>query len=175
MIHFLVQGETTPRKKQIQTIDSKSIYVLGTCLLVYFPLIFLGYGSDNDTYGVLDAGRRTWDSHALSMSRNPGYWVYELVVYFLNKLGGAVATNLASLVFAMMVLHRFVHLANYQGVPYAGLLTLCIGFNPWFILAATFTMDYTFVLFLLVLSAEFAIKRQFILFGISGGIAVTGN
>ena len=45
--------------------------------LLLLPFCFFGYGPDNDTYGVLDAGRAVWVRHVLRFSRTPGYWVFE--------------------------------------------------------------------------------------------------
>src|ERR1700761_8943940 len=79
--------------------------------LLLLPFCFFGYGPDNDTYGVLDAGRAVWVRHVLRFSRTPGYWVFETLVFFLNRAGGFIATNIVSLGFALATAWRFFRLA----------------------------------------------------------------
>jgi hypothetical protein len=140
-------------------------------LIVSTPLIFLGYGSDNDTFGVLSAGISTWENLTPQMSRHPGYWLYEAMVYLLSKLGGYVLVNGATLVAAVLVLYRFYSLAVRENVSNAALLTLCLGLNPWFLIAATSTTDYMWALLFIVLSIELAIKEKHLLAGVFSGVA----
>ena len=141
-------------------------------LLASIPLIFLGYGSDNDSYGVLSAGVSTWDNLTPQMSRHPGYWLYELIVYGLSKLGGYILVNGATLVASVFVLYRFYSLAVRENVSNPTLLTLCLGLNPWFLIAATSTMDYIWALLFIVLSIELATKDKYLMAGVFSGVAV---
>ena len=141
-------------------------------LIPSIPLIFLGYGSDNDTYGVLSAGVSTWDNLIPQMSRHPGYWLYEVIVYGLSKLGGYILVNGATLVVSVLVLYRFYRLAICENVSNPTLLTLCLGFNPWFLIAATSTMDYMWALLFIVLSIELATKDKYFIAGVFSGVAV---
>jgi hypothetical protein len=140
-------------------------------LIVSLPLIFLGYGSDNDTYGVLSAGISTWENSIPQMSRHPGYWLYEAMVFRFSKLGGYILTNGATLAASVFVLYRFHSLAVRENISHAVLLTLCLGLNPWFLIAATSTMDYIWALLFIVLSIELAIKDKYIIAGTFAGIA----
>ena len=147
-------------------------YTLIIFFILAFPLIFLGYGSDNDSYGVLDAGSATWNFMNPTMSRNPGYWLYEFAIHFIDMVGGFVATNFLSLFFGVLVLHRFLCIAISQKIPNASILALCLGLNPWFLIAATSTMDYMVALFFIVISSELVLKHKFILMGIASGLAI---
>ncbi|NMB59299.1 MAG: hypothetical protein GYA12_09030, partial [Chloroflexi bacterium] len=69
--------------------------LLAAAVLLYFPFVFMGYGSDVDTYGVLQAGRhfaQTWD---YVPSRGPGFFVFETLMFILDQIGGSFLTNLA--------------------------------------------------------------------------------
>ena len=140
-------------------------------LVVSFPLIFFGYGSDNDTYAVLSAGKSTWENLLPQMSRNPGYWLYEAMVFWINRLGGYILVNGVTLAVSVFVLYRFYSLSVCQNVSNPILLTLCLAFNPWFLIAATSTMDYIWALLFIVISIECASKDKYLIAGILSGIA----
>jgi len=123
-------------------------------LLCIFPLCFLGYGSDNDTYAVVVVGVRTWHEHFPITSRNPGYWVYEAIIYVLSTLGGSLLCNLASFLMATLVAWRFWALGLRLRVPYLALLTACLVVTPGFIIAGSSTDDYLWSLLCMILGAE---------------------
>src|ERR1700674_3133923 len=74
-------------------------------LLPAMPLAFLGYGSDNDSYGELEAGVLTWTQGIPSMSRNPGYWLHEGVTFILNQLGGSLLVNIGTIIISLLTLY----------------------------------------------------------------------
>jgi hypothetical protein len=125
------------------------------CLaLLLLPLCFLGFGSDNDTYTVLDAGRATWLAHIPQTSRNPGYWAFEALVFVLARAGGFLATNLTSLAVASILLWRFIVMARKLAAQHPVLLAATLAATPVFAIAATSTDDYLWSLLGLVLCIE---------------------
>jgi len=155
----------------MKTTQEKFLKVTFIFLVFSTPLIFLGYGSDNDTYGVLSAGISTWEKSMPAMSRHPGYWLYEAIVYVLSKLGGYILVNGITLVISVLVLHRFYMLSMLENVKNPELLTLCLGLNPWFLIAATSAADYMWALLFIVISTEFVIKERHFLAGLFSGLA----
>jgi len=141
-------------------------------LLVLLPLCFLGYGSDNDTYGVLDCGISTWHNHIPRTSRNPGYWTYEALIYPLSTLGGSILCNLASYLMAILVAWRFWKLSLRLGARFPALLTACLIVTPGFIIAATSTDDYLWSLLLMVLGTEMIVADRLILAALLSGVAM---
>ncbi len=139
--------------------------------LALLPLCALGYGADNDTYTVLDAGRSTWQMHLPDTSRNPGYWVFEAIVYALARVGGFGATNLATLAVGMVVLWRVAVLARRMEIAHALLLMLTLAATPVFAIACTSTMDYVWALLGLVLFAECLVAGRFALAVLPGAFA----
>src|ERR1035437_2116192 len=101
-------------------------------VLLLLPLCFLGYGSDNDTYGVVASGYSTWHDHLLTTSRSPGYWTYEAIVYALSRVAGYLASNLAALAVGMLCAWRFVVIASRLEVRFPGLLVSCLVATPVF-------------------------------------------
>lgn len=137
-------------------------WLLLVLLLCILPLCFLGYGTDNDTYGVLEAGRSTWLRHFPATSRNPGYWTYEAIIYVLSTLGGSVLSNLGSFTVATLVVWRFWALAQRLRIPYSALLAASLIVSPGFLIAATSTDDYFWSLLFMVLGAEMLLADRFV-------------
>lgn len=141
----------------------RSLFWLPVVLLILLlPLCFLGYGSDNDTYGVLDCGISTWHLHIPRTSRNPGYWTYEAIIYPLSTLGGSLLCNLASLLMGALVAWRFWKLSLRLGARFPALLTACLIVTPGFIIAATSTDDYLWSLLFMILGAEMIVADRLI-------------
>jgi len=75
--------------RSMQQQDSmKYWWVVLVAVLCMVPLLFLGYGSDNDTYGVLQSGYSTWHLHVLSTSRDPGYGPMRRSLIFSRRSEG---------------------------------------------------------------------------------------
>jgi MFS family permease len=146
--------------------------VIAIYLLVTIPLVFLGYGSDNDTYGVLDAGLRTWEQNKPSMSRHPGYWLYEALVYVINGLGGSLATNISTLLVSLFILRGFYSILEKRSVTNRALITLCLALNPYFLIAATSTMDHIWALALIAVVMQIINRQRMIAVGLVAGLAI---
>ncbi len=127
---------------------------LGVFVLLMLPFCLLGYGPDNDTYGVLDCGRAVWLHHVLQTSRPPGYWTYEALIFALDRAGRFVATNIASLAVSAVVLWRFYVIASRLGVRFRILVTACLAVVPVYVVASTTTIDYIWSMLGLLLMAE---------------------
>jgi len=139
------------------------MWFLAAAVLLLLPLCFLGYGSDNDTFGVIEAGRTTWHLHHPITSRNPGYWTFEAIVFVLARAGGHLATNLASLAVAAIALWRFLVIATRLGARFPRLAAACLIATPVFAIACTSTMDYVWSLLGVVLFAECLIADNLLL------------
>ena len=143
-----------PSPSRPVALPREQVLFLAAFFLLLLPLCCLGYGSDNDTYGVLDAGRSVWQQHHLMTSRNPGYWTFEALTFALSQTGGYLLTNLASLAIATLILWRFLVLSARLGARYPLLLASCLAFTPVFVIASTATLDYLWSLLFIVLFVE---------------------
>jgi hypothetical protein len=140
--------------------NTSSRWLLAAFVLYLLPFCFLGYGSDNDTYGVVASGYSTWHLHVLATSRNPGYWTYEAIVYALTQAGGYIASNLATLAVAAVCIWRFLVIASRLAVRFPGLLAACLVATPVFAIACTSTDDYVWSLLGIVLLCELLIADR---------------
>jgi len=133
----------------------------GTVLVItLLPLLFFGPGNDLDVGNIFRSGRSITRHFHYRPSRAPGAPVHETIVGLLDRLGGPLLTNLASLVMAIVLAVALFALLRREGVRRAGLLAVpLVVLNPWFLIAATSTTDYLFALAFVVLAA-LAMRRD---------------
>jgi hypothetical protein len=141
-------------------------------LALYAPLLFFGYGSDNDTYLVLDSGRGLLRDHAYTPSRNPGYFLYELTTGVLSRLGGSVLCNAATLAMAVASLLCFLKICRRLDVPRPHLLGLLMVVHPVFWVNGTCTMEYVWALALLLAGTLLVIERSYGVAAVLLGLAI---
>jgi hypothetical protein len=144
-------------------------------LLPAIPLIFLGYGSDYDIYAVLDAGASTWRDWEPRMSRNPGYWLHEAFVYAVGGIGGSVLVNACTLAASLLLIQRFWAICGDLGIESRVPLTLCLAWNPWYLVASTSAIDTIWAALFIVLSVEAVARERAFVAGFWGGIAVASR
>ncbi len=118
--------------------------ILLLALCIYLPFIFLGYGSDYDSYNVVWAGENFAATLDYVPSRVPGFFIYEFIIFFLNLIGGSILTNLASVGMSLLILQHFMRFSKENQVPHYRLLTLILMVHPYYLVNSTCTMDYLF-------------------------------
>lgn len=133
--------DTNKFKTFFKDADHK-ILLLAFC--VYLPFIFLGYGSDYDSYNVIWAGENFVETLDYVPSRVPGFFVYEFITFFINRVGGSILTNLASMGMSLLILKYFMHFCKVNQVPHYRLLALIFMVHPYYLVNSTCTMDYLF-------------------------------
>ncbi len=116
--------------------------ILLLALLIYLPYIFLGYGSDFDSYNVLWAGRNYVETLDYVPSRVPGFVVYEALVLALDTIGGSLLTNLLSLGMSLLILWTFMRICREYCIPHYHLLAATLMLHPFYWVNSTCTMDY---------------------------------
>lgn len=149
-------------------------YLLPVALMLalYAPLIFLGYGSDNDTFLVLDTGRGLLERQTYQPSRNPGYILFETTVGVLSRVGGSVLCNAATLAAGVASLLLFLRVCRELDVPRRGLLGVLFVAHPVLWVNATCTMDYVWALALLLAGLLLVIRRAYLAAGVVLGLAI---
>lgn len=125
---------------------SPDTLVILIALVLYMPFLFLGYGSDNDTYKVLWTGSYFVRTLDYVPSRGPGFFVFETITFFLNALGGSLLTNISVMGMSLVTLYSFLRLCRQFDVPNSPLLGLILAVHPYYWVNSTCTMDYLFAL-----------------------------
>ena len=94
------------------------------------------------------------------MSRGPGAAVHELGIGALDRVGGSVLVNLASVAFAALALWSVHALVHRDRGRWPACRVLVLGANPWFWIAATSLGDFVWALGLLLAGAVAAQARS---------------
>jgi hypothetical protein len=114
------------------------------------PMAFLGPGTDLDVGAVIRSGRTIVRDTHYTPSRAPGAPVHELAVGVLERVGHTVGPNLGSLAAAVVLTGLLVVLLRWEGVRRVELSVAVVVANPWFLIAATSTVDFLWALALWV-------------------------
>jgi len=120
---------------------SENLILLAATIL-YAPFLFMGYGSDIDTYGVLEAGRHFFSTLDYIPSRGPGFFVFETITFFMDQIGGSLLTNLFVMGMALIALYGFMRLCREYDIPDYLWLAAALMIHPFFWGNAACTMDF---------------------------------
>lgn len=121
------------------------VLLLAALFALYAVLGLSGYGTDVDTYLTLAQGRAFLLGEGYVPSRPPGYPLPEIVISASAMLGGHVLSNLVSAVLGVAGLAAFHALARRAFGPRTALWAVAAaGLNPWWMIAASSSMDYAY-------------------------------
>ena len=141
-------------------------------LVVGVPMVLSGPGNDLDVGNVFAAGRSIVDLD-YTPSRAPGAPVHEAIVGVLDRIGGPLLTNLASVVAAVVLVVGLDQLLAREGLGTGRRWAIAIVVaNPWFLIAATSTIDYVLALALLIWSALLLRTGRLVWSGVLAGLAM---
>jgi hypothetical protein len=156
------QGSPTAIERQgtVGPFDRRWLWAGAVVLLALVPLTLLGPGTDLDAGVVIRSGRSIIDDQDYVASRPPGAPVHEAAVGLLHRVGGTVATNLGSLAMAGLCVSALVALLRRADVERPGLVVAVVVANPFFLIAATSTVDFPWALGLVLSAAVLARDRR---------------
>lgn len=146
--------------------------VLVLVLLLYLPFIFLGYGSDVDTFRVLDAGRNFLATADYVPSRRPGYLVFEMAVYALDQVGGSLLVNLGTLFWGLAAIDSFLRICRRHVLANSGLLAAILAVHPLFLYNATVSIDYIWAVSMLLIGFDLLERDRFEWAGLALGLSI---
>jgi hypothetical protein len=137
------------------------VVVLTSLFVTYLVVGLSGYGGDSDTYHLIRSGQTLLLRGEYSPSRAPGYFVAEVVIGAASLLGGFHLCNLISSLLGVLTLFVFWRLLTLRFSPDDSILmTIIVGLNPSFIIAASSSMDFVYSLSLGLLGVFlFATRR----------------
>lgn len=150
---------------------SKAAVALTVVVAAAVPLLLLGPGTDLDVGAVIESGRGILDGD-YTASRPPGAPVHEAAVGLLEALGGTATANLGSLAMAAVATVALVALLRREGVPGPWLAAAVLVANPWFLIAATSTVDFCWALAFALLAANLLRRDQAVAAGVLAALAI---
>ena len=145
---------------------------IALAVVVGVPMVVSGPGNDLDVGNVFRAGRSIMDLD-YEPSRAPGAPVHEAIVGLLDRIGGPLLTNLASMVAALALVIGLDLLLAREGLSSKRRWAIALVVaNPWFLIAATSTIDYVLALAFLVWSALMLRNGHLVWSGLLAGLAM---
>jgi hypothetical protein len=151
--------------------------LLGCVAGLYLPLIFAGSGANPDSLRELRSGLTLLLRHRYVMSRPPGYFPYEVLCGILYRLGGPIASNLASVLMSLALLDCFIRICERFEVPHRYLLAATMAIHPVYWAASTSSIDFIWALGCFFLGFRFLIDKRYLgaaaLLGLAVGIRLS--
>lgn len=142
-------------------------------LAVGLPLLVAGPGNDLDVANVFRSGRSIVLHADYTPSRAPGAPIHETAVGILDRILGPIGPNLVSLVAAAVLVIALDRLLEGEGSGTGRRWALAlIVTNPWFIVAATSTVDFVPALAFIALAALALRRGHPIWAGIAAGASI---
>ena len=145
--------------------------ILFTAALTRVPFLVTGYGADGDAWRVAAVAEKFWRTGQYEISRPPGYPLYEILCAPLVGSGGALLSNMATLLASLATLMVFFRLVS-RHTRYPVLLTAIFAFTPLFWVNSAGTVDYVWSLLFVLLALLAAKKQRSLLAGVCFGLAI---
>jgi hypothetical protein len=144
------------------------LIILAVALRV--PLLFGGYGTDNDAWRNIVTTERMHAAGHYVPSRAPGFPVFEGLLLLLAP-GGWVATNAAAIIAGLIALWVFYLLLKELQVRERLWTWIALAFGTPLLVNASQTMDYNFGLAAFLACYLFLLRRRYALAGAMMGLA----
>jgi hypothetical protein len=152
--------------------DRAHIALLAGVAIVYLPFIFMGPGSDADSFRVLNSGATLIWHHLYIPSRPPGCFPYEALTGILYAFGGTVATNLATVAMSIVLLASFLQVCEHFEVPHRLLLGVTMAIHPIYFASSTSTIDFIWALGCVFIGLNLLLKPRYLAAAVMLGLAV---
>lgn len=144
--------------------------------LIYFFCSLFGYGNNSDTYAMIRTWKLLTANHVYLPSRPPGYLVPEMVVGATSEIGGFYLANLVSVFLGVAALWVFYLLTRSMVAENRAVLgVLAVGLNPFWVIAASSSIDFVYGAFFFLLGLFLLLKKRFLISGLFFGLAVSSR
>lgn len=145
--------------------DGPGVWIVLALALTRLPLLFHGYGSDDDAWRNIVAALHIRESGRYIPSRIPGFPLYEGILAVLAP-GGPVLTNLASVTAGCAALALFAALLRDLRLSDRRWPWLALAFGPAVWVQSSQTMDYAFGFAFFLAAWRAALHRRWMLCGV---------
>ena len=151
--------------------NRKLWFLVIVVLLSRIPLLFIGYGIEEDSWGIARAVITTAETGVYETSRLPGHPVHELF-YLLAPFAGPVFYNGLTALFSCIAVLFFALALRELGFKDHILPAYTLAFIPVFYVSSTYTIDYVWTLAFTMISFYYLLRKHLVLSGIFLGLAV---
>lgn len=154
------------------TEQQKTLIIIGFASALYFPLVFLGYGSHCDSHLVINTAQTLIEAHKYVPSRTPGYFVHEASTALLFMLGGSLLTNLGTMAMSLLTIYFFIKTCGYHSIPHRHLLAILLIIHPLYWVNSTCTIDYVWALALILIGYTLWNRKNYVGAGVLLGLSI---
>jgi len=141
-------------------------------ILSRIPFIPLGYGADDDAWRVASAAKEMLRSWHYSISRFPGFPLFEIVNIPFVAYGKWYLSNSATTVVSAITLYIFFKIINVLDLQYKKEILILFAFFPLLWSNSANTMDYMWGLMFILLGFYLLLTDRIIPAAIALGISV---
>ncbi|MBI5020760.1 MAG: hypothetical protein HZB59_04935 [Ignavibacteriales bacterium] len=141
------------------------------------PFLLSGYGSDGDAWRIAYNASKIWETCTYSISRFPGFPLYELMITPFVALGGSIFSNTVTLIvfcFGVIIFDKILILLNIES---RRIILWTFAFIPLLWKSSTTTLDYiwglTFILFAYYLFLNHKYASSAVVIGLAAATRLT--
>ena len=140
-------------------------------LISRIPFLYAGYGSEEDSWGIVLAAQNVAETGNYEVSRLPGH-PFEEFIYFLNAHGNYFYYNFLSAIFSVAAVLFFALTLKKLRIKNYLIGTFAFAFTPVFYVCSTYTIDYVWSLAFILISFYVLLEKKLIFSGIFLGFAI---
>jgi len=141
-------------------------------VLSRIPFIPLGYGADDDAWRVARAAKEMLTTWHYSISRFPGFPLFEIVNIPFVAYGNWYLSNSATAVVSAITLYIFFKIINVLDIQYKKETSILFAFFPLLWSNSANTMDYIWGLMFILLCFYFLLTDRIIPAAVALGVSV---
>lgn len=139
--------------------------------LVRLPFIFLGYGAEEDAWGLPLTAQRIASTGVYEVSRLPGH-PFQEVLYASVSHHGFICMNLLTMVIGATGIFFFMRLLRFFKVQSPVWPAIALAFTPVVFINSTNVMDYIWAMSGIIISFHFLCQRKYMLAGLILGFTI---
>jgi hypothetical protein len=151
--------------------DRSFLFASVIIFLSRLPFITVGYGSEEDAWGLALTADRIAASHAYEVSRLPGH-PFQEIIYALIHNSGFLLMNMLTLLISTAGVYAFMCTLRLLKISAVIPVALALAFTPVIYINSYCVMDYTWALTGILASFYFLCRRKYIASGLLLGLAV---
>lgn len=154
--------------------NKQNIYLIFSGIIVFcsrLPFLSIGYGVEEDSWGIALAAYHTHSTGILEVSRFPGHPFQEIIYSLLWGIG-PFGFNLLSALFSVVAfVYMYLILKEHKiQVPLLG--AIAFSFIPVVYIGSTYTIDYIWTCALVLMSYYFLLKNKIVFCALFLGLAI---
>lgn len=135
------------------------------------PFLYQGYGSEDDSWGLIVNARLMHETGIYSYSRLPGHAFQEYLLSLI-PFSSVFISNLVTALFSLVAVNTLYSILEQFQVKLKFSWSLTFALIPIIWITSTYTIDYMLALAFLIASLNCTLKKQVVWAGVLVGLAI---